>query len=245
MNEVVKTIMDHRSIREYLDKKLTEEQINILTDCAQMAPSSINGQQVSIVVIKDQERKAKLSELCGNQHFISEAPVFFVFCQDFYRAHLATQKNNVELKVTEKLEASIIGSIDVGLAMANTINAAESLGLGTVPIGGIRNNPEAVIELLNLPDYVFPLCGLVIGYPKNHSAKKPRLPRNAVVFEETYKHDLTDQIDQYDELMANYMLERTNGSSNRNWSLGVSRSYSKDNPRDLKNIMAKKGFKNN
>lgn len=88
-----------------------------------------------------------------------------IFCLDFYRAKLAADKNNVELKITDSVESLLIGSTDVGIALGNAIAAAESFGLGTVPIGGIRRNPQDVIELLGLPEYVFPIAGLVVGHP--------------------------------------------------------------------------------
>lgn len=244
MNQTIETILKHRSIRDYLPTPLTDEELDLILKCAQQAPSSINGQQMSIIVVKDPDRRKKMMELCGNQAFIAQAPVFFVFCQDFYRASLACKKQGVDIKAVEKLDASLVGAIDVGLAMMNAINAAESLGLGTVPIGGIRSNPEAVCELLGLPEYVFPLCGLVIGHPRDYSDLKPRLPRQAVVFNETYDQNIQDAIDEYDEIMKAYMIKRTHGASDRNWTQGVANFYKNDNRRDIRTAMEKQGFKN-
>jgi len=150
----------------------------------------------------------------------------------------------VSFEVVNSLEATLIGSIDVGLAMGNAIAAAESLGLGTVPIGGIRIHTLKVSEILNLPQYVYPLCGLVIGHPADPSAKKPRLPKEAVVFEETYNDQLKDYINRYDDEMSRYMHERTNGQSDRNWSMGVSQFYKNKSSRNVHEDMEKKGFKN-
>lgn len=225
MNDTIKTILDHRSIRSYKEEMIKDEDLDLIIKAAQAAPSSINGQQVSIIAVKDKARKAKMAELAGGQKWIDEAPVFLVFASDFYRAKLAAEKNGVDLVITEDLESIIVGSVDVGLAMGNAINAAESLGLGIVPIGGIRNKPREIIELLELPKYVYPICGLCIGYPKDRSAQKPRLPKEAVYHEEKYNKDLREIIDRYDEEMSQYMKERTNGESDRNWSQGVSQIY--------------------
>ncbi|MDF2700848.1 MAG: NADPH-dependent oxidoreductase [Haloplasmataceae bacterium] len=244
MNEVIKTILNHRSIRNYTDELIKEDDLNLIIECAQSAPSSINGQQASIIVVKNKERKTKLAELCGNQPYINEAPIFLIFCMDFYRAKLACEKNNVSIETVDNIEATLIGSIDVGLAMQNAINSAESLGLGTVPIGGIRSNPSEVIKLLELPQYVFPLCGLVVGHIKDHSELKPRLPKLSVMHEEKYNHDLKPFIDQYDETMTHYMLERTKGKSNRDWSRGIA-DYSKNkSTRPIKEIMKNQSFNN-
>lgn len=225
MNEVIKTFLDHRSIRSYKDEMIRDEDLDLIIRAAQAAPSSINGQQVSIIAVKDKAKKAKIAELAGGQKWIDEAPVFLLFASDFYRAKLAAEKNGVDLVITEDLEAIMVGCVDVGLAMGNAIGAAESLGLGIVPIGGIRNKPREIIELLDLPKYVFPVCGLCVGYPKDRSALKPRLPKEAVYFEEKYNSDLREIIDRYDEEMSKYMMERTNGKSDRNWSQGIAQTY--------------------
>lgn len=85
---------------------------------------------------------------------------------DFYRAKLAAEKHQKQLQIVDDIEAILIGSTDVGIALGGAVVAAESMGLGTVPIGGIRRDPQIFVELLNLPEYVFPVCGLSIGYPK-------------------------------------------------------------------------------
>lgn len=244
MNETIKTILNHRSVRSYKPDPIQDNQLDLILQSTQMAPSSINGQQMSIIVIKDQNRKEQLAKLSGNQRFIAEAPVFLVFCSDFYRAHLACEKNGTTLKVTDSLESTLIGSIDVGLAMQNAINAAESLGLGTVPIGSIRNHPEEVSRLLGLPEFVFPMCGLVIGRPNDIPNRKPRLPRKAVIFEEQYDPNIRELIDQYDETMRQYMLDRTKGESDRNWSVNIAQKYGQSSTRDIRPAMAKKGYHN-
>jgi FMN reductase [NAD(P)H] len=244
MNDVIKTMLNHRSIRSYKSDMIKEEDLDLILKCAQAAPSSINGQQMSIILIKDQEMKQKMSEIAGGQPYVAQAPVFMVFCADFYRAKLAAEKNGVDFKIINNLEATLVGSVDVGLAMQNAAIAAESLGLGIVNIGGIRSNTLEVARLLNLPEYVFPICGLVVGYPNDPSATKPRLPKEAVIFEESYNHNLKSLIEGYDEQMSEYMSNRTNGKSNRNWSEGISNFYRHDSSRSIKKDMAEKGFKN-
>jgi FMN reductase [NAD(P)H] len=245
MNEVIKTILNHRSIRNYRSEAVSKEALLYILQAAQMAPSSINGQQMSIIVVEDEARKARLSECSGNQIYINQAPVFLVFCADFYRAKIAAELNGTDFKIPNSLEATLIGSIDVGLAMANAITAAESLGLGTVPIGGIRNQPSEVIKELNFPEYVFPLCGLVIGHPLDNSEIKPRLSQDTVVFNEQYNPDLKAKIEDYDHLMSNYMLKRTNGESNRNWSSMIAKSYEHGTKRDIRKAMKEQNFDNN
>jgi len=225
MKETVKVLLNHRSIRSYKETMITDEDLDIIIRAAQAAPSSINGQQVSIIAVKDKERKAKIAEFAGGQKWIEEAPVFLIFASDFYRAKLAAEKNGVDLVITENIESTMVGCVDVGLAMGSAIAAAESLGLGIVPIGGVRREPEELIKLLELPKYVYPVCGLVVGYPKDESAPKPRLPKEAVYHEEKYNINQKEMIDRYDEEMSDYMRKRTKGESDRNWSQGIASTY--------------------
>lgn len=100
------------------------------------------------------------------------APVFLLFCADFNRAKIALEDlNDIKMEITNGLESVLVGAVDAGIALGTATAAAESLGLGTVPIGAVRGNPQELIELLELPKYVFPVSGLVIGHPADRSAK--------------------------------------------------------------------------
>jgi FMN reductase [NAD(P)H] len=244
LNEILKTYKNHRSIRSYLDQPVDEQHIDWMIEGAQAAPSSINGQQISIVVIKNKETKEALADLCGGQPWIAQAPVFLLFVADYYRAKIAAQKNNEQLVITDSLESIMVSSVDVGLAMSNAIGVAESLGLGIVPIGAVRREPQAIIDLLNLPEYVFPIAGLVVGHAKDHSALKPRLPVAAVRHDETYNHDIKAHIDAYDITISNYMKERSGGKNDRNWTQTVSGFYNKVYFPNVSPTIKKQGFKN-
>lgn len=244
MNDVIKTIINHRSVRNYKPDPIDEHQLELILKSAQMAPSSVNGQQMSIIVIKDQDTKDTMAKIAGNQAYVAQAPVFLIFCLDYYRAKLAGEQHDVGIKIVDDLDATVIGAMDVGLAMQNAIVAAESFDLGTVPIGGIRNDSLAIAKLCNLPDYVFPLCGLVIGHPEDPSAIKPRLPKESVIFDHHYNHDLKPLIEEYDNTMSDYMKKRTNGLSDRNWSSTIAGYYQNRSSRSTKQDMKQKGFKN-
>ncbi|MED3853656.1 oxygen-insensitive NADPH nitroreductase [Priestia megaterium] len=243
MNEAIRTIQDHRSIRQYTDEAVSDEHLDTIIQSAQSAASSINGQQVTIISVQDKEKKKKLSELAGNQAWIDQAPLFLIFCADFNRAKIAAELNNAPLGVTDGLESILVGATDAGISLEAATVAAESLGLGTVPIGGLRRKPLEVIELLDLPEYVFPVSGLVVGHPSDHSAKKPRLPQAAVHHRESYNHDLKSLIQDYDAEMAEYMKKRPNGADDRNWSQTVSAIYKTIYYPEVRAMLEKQGFK--
>jgi FMN reductase [NAD(P)H] len=243
MNETIKTIKNHRSIRNYLNKDVPDAILHEILEAAKSMPTSINGQQISIIVIKDQNKKQKIAKLAGDQPWISQAPVFLVFVADFYKAYLASEKNGTKEIIHESLEGTLVGSFDAGLAMGAAIIAAESLGLGIVPIGAVRKNPDEIIALLELPQYTYPLVGLVVGYPTDVSAQKPRIPYEAIVHLETYqKEGLADMIDQYDNTMEKYYNQR--GDKDSNWSKQVANAYKQVYFPEVYPTLKKQGFKN-
>lgn len=79
-------MMAHRSIRSYTDKAVSDEDLDKIIRAVQAAPNWVNLQLVSIIAIKDAERRKHFSHLCGGQPYIAEAPMFLIFCADYNRA---------------------------------------------------------------------------------------------------------------------------------------------------------------
>lgn len=245
MNKVIDSIKDHRSIRQYKEEQVSEEMLNEIIESAQAMPNSINGQQTSVVVVRDQETRSKIAELAGGQPWIAAAPVFLLFVSDFYKTDLAAKKNGLEQAIHTSIEGTLVGAVDVGLNMAGAMIAAESLGLGTVPIGGIRKSPKAMIELLGLPEKTFPLAGLTIGHPENRSHKKPRLPMTTYRHDESYKTEgLEEEINNYDDMMEGY-LKDIDREVEGNWSKNTSGIYQYVYFPDVYPVMKDQGFSNN
>jgi FMN reductase [NAD(P)H] len=245
MNETIKIIQNHRSIRSFLDRDIDGEVIDEILKASQSMPTSINGQQTSVIVIKDKERKSKIAHLAGDQKWIDDAPVFIIFLIDFYKTRLAAEKNNINQVIHESVEGTLVGTFDSGLSMGAAIISAESLGLGIVPIGGIRNNPKELIELLELPDCTYPVAGLAIGYPKDNSHKKPRLPFNTFKHNEKYNTDgIKEAIDKYDVTMETYLKE-IGREIEGNWSKYTANIYKSVYFPKVYPTMNEKGFYNN
>ncbi len=244
MNETIRKIQDHRSIRSFKDQKIDEATINEILKSAQAMPNSINGQQSSVIVVKDKVKKAKIAALAGGQTWVDDAPVLMVFVADFYKTHLGAQKNNLEQVIHESVEGTLVGAVDVGLNMGAAIIAAESLGLGIVPIGGIRRDPALMIELLELPEYTFPVAALAVGYPKDNSHKKPRMPFETFKFDEKYQVEgLKEAIDSYDEQMVPYLKE-IGREQEVNWSVSTSNTYKSVYFPKVQPVLKDQGFKN-
>ncbi|WP_307197024.1 NADPH-dependent oxidoreductase [Neobacillus niacini] len=242
MNIAIETMLNHRSLRNYKDEPIPEPVLDMIIQAAQAAPSWINGQHVSIIVVKDKQRKKKLSELTGNQAHVDKAPVFLVFCVDFYRAGIAAEMEGYDFVIPNEIDSILIGATDAGIMLGNAITAAESLGLGIIPIGGIRRNPLEVIELLELPKYVFPLCGLCIGYGADSPLQKPRLPKESVVHHETYNHEIKGYIEAYNPQISNYNLEKSNGELSTNWTQRIAKYYSTQKYKSIYKMLKQQGY---
>ncbi|WP_026894445.1 NADPH-dependent oxidoreductase [Clostridiisalibacter paucivorans] len=245
MNHIYEVISNHVSIRKYKDEDIREGDLNKILKSTQFAPSSINGQQWSVIVIKNKETKKKIADLTGGQRWIAEAPVFLVFVADYYRTALALNKENKEFKNIESIEATMVSSVDIGIAFSNAMNVAESMGYGIVPIGAVRREPMEIVKLLDLPKYVYPVLGMCIGIPDEKPMKKPRLPEEAVIHNEKYNRNLQDLVNQYDKTIKEYMDTRTQGKDVRTWSQGISSVYDKVYFPKVYPSLKEQGFTNN
>lgn len=244
MNDVIKTIQHHRSIRNYTDDPVRDEHLRMILEAAVRAPSSMNGQQRSIVIVKDQQKKERIASLAGDQVWIANAPVFMVFVMDYSRIAKKMQSMGVPFENIHSVEAIMAGCIDSALALSNAMHAAQSLGYGVVSIGGIRSEPDEMIEILELPEYVYPLLGLCIGVPSGYQALKPRLPYEAIVSVDTYNSNTESLVDEYDEEIREYLMERSEGRSSATWSAQVSSAYKQVYFPKVYDSLKRQGFSN-
>src|SRR5512137_940553 len=145
----------HGSIRKFTADPVPKETIEMIVGAAQRASTSSNLQVVSVVAVTDASARKRLSEVCGQEH-VAQAPVVLVWCADLRRLDRACELRGCT-QVTDYVENFLICVLDAGIAAQNAAVAAESLGLGVCYLGSVRNNTQAVIELLALPRLVFPV----------------------------------------------------------------------------------------
>ncbi|WLR54076.1 oxygen-insensitive NADPH nitroreductase [Mesobacillus subterraneus] len=222
MNQVIETILQHRSIRRFTDQPLDREQVETIVKSAQAASTSSFIQAYSIIGVNDQKKKDKLAELAGNQAYVAANGHFFVFCADLHRHMVAADLESADVKDSiESTEKFMVALIDAALAAQNAAIAAESIGLGICYIGGIRNDLEAVKEVLKTPEHVIPLFGMAVGYPDQITDVKPRLPLEHVYMENEYQQDrelFESQLHEYNTTTAEYYRERTGGKREDTWT---------------------------
>ncbi len=220
-NPVLQGLLGHRSVRAYRPDPVPEGALETAVAAAQSAASSSNLQIWSVVAVADTDRKARLSELSGRQKHILEAPLFLVWLVDFDRLTQLTPLGDPRCEAFDYTETFLLGAIDTALAAQNAVVALESLGLGTVYTGGIRNHPAEVAAELSLPPRVFPLFGLVVGWPDpdRPASVKPRLPQASVLFHEGYSWSEFHRVAaaSYDPRIRAFQCEQ--GMTEKDWTV--------------------------
>jgi len=237
MTPTIDLLRSHRSIRSFTDQPVTDEQREAILGAAQGASTSSFLQCSSIIRITDPALREKLVEFTGGQKYVASAAEFWVFCADFNRNQQINPQ--AELGLAEQL---LLGCVDTALLAQNAITAAESLGLGGVFIGGIRNQVEEVIELLKLPKFVMPLFGMCIGHPAQDHQVKPRMPQSMLVHENSYQPLNPQTLANYDEQLAAYYLQRDSNARRDTWSDLIIRTLKKEQRPHMLAALHKQGW---
>lgn len=244
MNETLKLQHSHHSTRHYKTDPVSDEMLAAIIESGHRAPTSMNAQEISVIVVRDTERKAQIAQLAGGQAWIAQAPVFLVLVADFNKTELGVRKAGQTQVIHESMEGVIVAGIDAGIALGNMMVAARSQGLGIVPIGGVRRNPQAMLELLGLPPLTFPLVGLCVGHIEKDAPLKPRMDIA------TYRHDerydpsgYASAIDAYDTSIMGYwaQLGRSDGLP---WSQNLGNFFKQVYFPQVKPVAAMQGLLN-
>jgi nitroreductase len=247
-SDTLATLLSHRSIRAYLPDALPAGTLEVLIAAAQSASTSSNLQAWSVVAVEDGNRKEELSKLANSQAHIGQSPLFLVWLADLARLTHIAESRGLPYQGLDYLEMFLMAAIDAALAAQNAVVAAESLGLGTVYIGALRNKPQEVAQILNLPPHVVAVFGLCVGYvdPVVKVAIKPRLPQSVVLHRETYNLAEQDQgILEYNQIMENfYNSQHMNipGDWSEHSSKRVASAESLSGRHRLKEILNNLGF---
>lgn len=244
MKSVLDSLLDRRSIRRYEREPLTQEQIDFIYKAILNTPTSYNGQQFSVVDISDPGIKMHLYEITGQKQ-IKTCAHFFVFCADYHRIHVAAEAKGHEWpQINDTVDGAIVAVIDASLAMMSAVVAAESLGLGTCPVGYVRTAaPEAVSSLLNLPDEVFAVCGLAVGVPREYPDMKPKMSRRLLIHDNKYRSDdVSAEVLEYDRQIAEYTTLRSGDVKIHDWIGNMLSYYTEAMDFDMLSALRLRGF---
>lgn len=206
MNNTIKQQLNHRTIRQFTDEPISQEIIDTLVSVAQATSTSNYMQSYSIISITDKVKKKAIASI-GAQPYIEHVGHLFIFVIDQHRNATIAKEGNIEdIEVLQTFDRMMIGYTDAILAAQNTMVAIESMGMGGVFLGSILNDAQAIINVLELPEYVFPVLGLGFGYPNQEPQLKPRMPQHLMHFENRYPKvdSITNAMCDYDETVTEY-----------------------------------------
>lgn len=188
-NPTIDTLLSRRSIRAFQPDEIDADTVETLETVAQHAASSQYLNDWSVIRIKDQSLKNLMAKI-GNQEYIADAPLLYLFVADEHRNALIAQSKGVS---TDPEVYGLAASYrftqaqnDAVLALHAMETAAYSLGLGCVILGSLLNDVDALVESLHLPQYTYPVLGLAIGKPAQEPMLKPRMPRSLQFFDNRY-----------------------------------------------------------
>ena len=236
MSETTQRIKQHSSCRVFQQRPVEQALLDEIFEAAQMSSSSCFLQVTSIIRVTDPEKKRIIAQGC-KQEFIAQAPELWVFCGDFHRDGCLCEKPS--LGWTDHF---LVACVDTGIMVQTAMIALESLGLGGVFLGGIRDCVETVHDLLKLPANTVPLLGLAFGYPAEKHEVKPRLPKSVVFMENFYKEPDMEAIRQYDETMRNYYAQRTGTKRSGCWSERLEEIINREKRANLLTYLKQNGW---
>ena len=235
MNTIIQSLFDRKSCRIFQDKEISKDEKELILNAAMQAPSAGNQQMYTIIDVQDKKLQETLSKTCDNQPFIKQAKMVLIFCADFQKWYDLFDYANCNPR-KPGVGDLLLSTTDATIAAQNAVVAAESLGIGSCYIGDILEQHDTHRKLLNLPEYVVPVCMLVLGYPasEHYKRKKPeRCKLEDIV--------CVNQYHRKDKAELEHMFEKeTKVKSFEEWaSAFCKRKYNSDFSKEMSNSVQK------
>lgn len=243
-------VKNRRTIRKYQQKDIAPELLNDLLE-ASFRASTLGGMQLySVVVTRDAEKKALLSPAHFNQPMVKTAPVVLTFCADFRRFSKWCQERNAQPGYNN-LMSFLNATMDTLLVAQTFCMLAEEAEMGICYLGTTTYNPQMIIDSLSLPELVFPITTVTVGYPDEAPKQVDRLPKEGLIHEESYHDYSTEDINQLyaykESLEESEGFVKANGKETLAQVFTDVRYTKKDNEfmsENLLKVLRKQGFLN-
>jgi len=250
-NKTLIDILAHRSCRNYKSDPIPDDLLEVLFATAFSAPSKSDLQQACVIRIKDRGKQQRIADLSPHTGWVAGAPLFMVWCGDSRRIRRLAEWRNHPF-ANDHLDAFMNAAVDAAIAMQTFIVAAESVGLGCCPVSEIRDKIEALSAELALPDWVFPMAGLCVGWPVEAGQISLRLPLEVTVHTDSYDdNQLVEQVADYDrrreaieqtEPQQQRLVEQFGVSDEYGWSENRTRQYAVPARTDFGRYIRRQGF---
>jgi nitroreductase len=242
------------SLRKFRPEAVSYAVLQRLCALALCAPTKSDLQQRDIIIVDAPALKSQISALLTDgplgQKWIADVPSLLIFCGNNRRQRRIHALRDKPF-VNDHLDAFFNAAVDAGIALSAFVIAAEAEGLGVCPISAIRNHSAVLSEFLGLPDHVFPVAGLAVGYPAAPAQISMRLPLSVTVHRNAYREDgLNDAIAAYDRRRAQaqpYAAQRGvrkfGTAESYGWSEDKARQYAQPERADFGAYVKRIGFR--
>ena len=250
-NETLAGILTRRSQRNFKSDPVDEDLLNTLLATAFSAPSKSDLQQACVIHLRDRDKQRRIAEMTNSTRWAAEAPVFLVWCGDSRRIRRLAEWRGHPF-ANDHLDAFMNAAVDAGICLQTFIVAAESYGLGCCPVSEIRNHVQQLSDELELPQHVFPVAGLAVGWPLALPALSMRLPMTVSVHDDRYDDtNLIEDVSAYDRRREQYaptapedqrLVDEFGVAPDYGWSENRTRQYSKPARTDFGRYIRRQGF---
>ncbi|MGM0215243.1 oxygen-insensitive NADPH nitroreductase [Enterococcus sp. AZ109] len=240
--DLLKQLLSHTSVRKFSHDKLSPRIKDQLLCAAQSGSSSNFVQAYSIIEVTDPQKLAAIETVANGFGYIKDAGAFYVFVADLNKHAQILTQHQQSLEALKNEESFIVSVVDTTIAAQTMAVYAESIGLGICYIGGIRNDLFKMAELLELPEYTFPLFGMSVGYPGKKNEVKPRLPLEDVHQTNCYQSLSAEKIAAYDQLMEDYYAGRSANAGDADWSRKMLAHFHEPRRTHTTEFLKKQGF---
>jgi len=248
LNELA-TLVTRKAHRQYQDRAVDPGLLTLLCASALSAPSKSDLQQADILIVKDSEKRRVLTDLLPDQTWLQTAPVVLLFLANGRRLVEISKFRNRPFP-NNHLDLFFNASVDAGILLSTFMRAADAVGLGTCPISVVRDHSEAISEIFELPELVFPIAGMCVGWPKTAGSISPRLSLECTVHEDRYNEgNLEENIKAFDIRRAVTHLLKTRDpeiwgeAKEYGWSEDKARQFGVPQCADFGAFIRNKGFK--
>ena len=250
----IETLLNHRSVRKYTGEPISDEMLQAILEAGRAVSTSSFLQATSIIRVVGAVKRTQLRQISCNMSeadynealangerlghgYVESCAEYLIFCMD------AKRHNQLADVQTDWTEVTLIGAIDAALMAQNVLAAAESLGLGGVFIGSLRNDIERAGEILGCPKHVVPLFGLCLGHPdwesKINQSQRPRLPLEVLVSTDTYQEADEAALNAYNEQVREYYQGR---KLDLDWRAQIAQTFGGEVRPFMLEYLQKQGF---
>lgn len=236
-------------VRRFKPEPLPPGMLETLAAVALSSPSKSDLQQRDILIVENPDVRAKINALLADQDWIPGCPHLLVFLGNNRRQRQVHHWRGHPF-ANDHLDAFFNAAVDSAIALSAFVGAAEAAGAGCCPISVIRNHAETVSGLLGLPEHVFPVAGLGVGWPASPPFVSARLPLGLTVHRDRYTDATEAAVKGYDArrngifpYRSQRNVARFGTSDDYGWSEEKARHYAVPERADFGAYVRRRGFR--